>query len=363
MTNVIKLGESSIDSLKIRFELTDLESYDTSIETTKRWYDVDTQELEPEEFKKNSKSYKLGYKGFQFYASISNIIVRQNIPVPCLTILVNSKQLKSRYFEGITEDNYNLIYNEAIKLGILKCSYKTFCNASPTDIDIKVDYKLPMDEYKELINALEIMTKQSSKSSKGCNVFKKPNNYGIEWSKRETKSYKTNPFLKVYHKQIELEYHSIEFNNEYLNHLNIKDVFRIEATIKNKEHLKKLNLPLNNYTIIELLKLPKEELNKVITVAVNTHLLPRSKSTTFKGRGNLTPTNELLLDFIMLATNDLNWSFTRVENHVLRNDEDKNRRHRKKKLITQLYTDHIQHTNFDSKSRKIDSIFDAFGWV
>jgi hypothetical protein len=363
MTKIENLGIPSIDSLKLRFELSTLESYDKSIEDIRRDYNCTTQELEGEEFKKNSKSYKLGYKGFQFYASIQNIIVRQNTAVPCLTILVNSKHLKERYFEGITIDNYHLIYNEVIKLGILKCNYDTFCNGVGTDIDVKIDYQIALDEYKEMINALEIMTKQSSKSGKGCNAIKKPNNYGIEWSKRITTQYKTNPFFKVYHKQIELEHHSAEFNNEYLKGIDIENTFRIEATIKNKEHLKRLDLGLNNYTIIEILSLPKEQLMKVISTAINSHLMPRSKATTFKGRGNLTPSNELLLDFIMIATNDLNWSFNRIENHVLRNDEDKNRKHRKKKLITQLYTDHIQGTNFDAKTTKIDSIFNTLGWL
>ena len=122
--NIENLGVPSIDSLKLRFELSTLESYDKSIEYHFKRLVSDTGEIKDEDFKENSKKYQLGYKGFQFYVSISNIIVRQNTAVPCLTILVNSKQLKSRYFEGITEDNFHLIYDEVIKLGILKCSYQ-----------------------------------------------------------------------------------------------------------------------------------------------------------------------------------------------------------------------------------------------
>ena len=106
------------------------------------------------------------------------------------------------------------------------------------DIDIKKDFRLEQDEYKEVIKACSIMTKESSNRDKGFRVFKANDNYGIEWSIRTTSKYLTNPFLKIYSKDFELmtptdKGGANDFYNEYLKAFNISNLKRIETTVKN----------------------------------------------------------------------------------------------------------------------------------
>jgi hypothetical protein len=179
-----------------------------------------------------------------------------------------------------------------------------------SDIDIKKDYHLETDEYKELILATKKMTRPSSQGSKGYNAF----DMGIQWSIRETTQYKTNPFLKIYHKESELFTNSKEFTSIHLSEHkeHIKNLFRIEATIKNRGHLRALNLGMDKFNLKELLSLSQEQLQQIIAKSVNSHLLPRSKAMTFKTQKKMTPTQSIFLRSLVSIVSDKNWSIDKA---------------------------------------------------
>jgi hypothetical protein len=360
-TKIENLGIPSIDSFKLRLEVDHLKGFDKSLLDYIVKYNVTTAEIESE-FKTNSKKYQC--KEYSFYASLNtNVRVSRDRYTDCITIIINSKQIKSKYFKGITKETIKDVYKEISSLGIINCNYTTFINGAITDIDIKKDFTLPMDDYKELVSTLAIMTKESNNRDKGCTTFKESTNFGIAWSKRETSKYLSQPYLKIYHKGIELMHHSKEFYNEYLNPKEIINAIRIETTIKNKEHLKRLNLDLNKYNLIEFLSLSDEQLNSIIAKSVNAHLKTRSNTKPFKNKTNMTPSNLMLLNSIAVLTNELNWSLFRIENHLLSGFENKVTKSRQKRLINELYNDQIKGTNYDFKSSKIDSVFDSIGWA
>ena len=57
--------------------------------------------------------------------------------VQYLIILVNAKQLGSRYFEGITIDNVVQLHSYLIGLGVVQFSLKELMKGECTDIDFK----------------------------------------------------------------------------------------------------------------------------------------------------------------------------------------------------------------------------------
>jgi len=365
MTNVIKLSESSTDSFKLRLQVSKLLGYDNSLNDHYVTVNQTSGEVS-ETFKKLSKRYDL--KHYSYYVSYNpNTRVSLNDYVDTITILINSKQLKERYFEGVTRKNINIIYKEIIKLGIIDCDFATFLNGMPTDIDIKKDFRLELDEYKEVIKACTIMTKESSNRDKGFRVFKAKDNYGIEWSIRTTSKYLTNPFLKIYSKDLELmtpkdKGGANDFYNEYLQGFNISNLKRIETTVKNKKHFESLNLGVKTNSLADLLNLSQKSMNKILSVSVNAHLSSRIKARTFTDKTNMTPQKRLLLNSILGYTTELNWSIPKVESLLLNGIENKQSKYRTKKLINELYNDYISNTDYDFKRSKINSFFDEIGW-
>ena len=128
-TNIPNLEQCSIDSLKLRIELKDLYSYDKSLNENLITLDQETLSVVDENFKRKSKYYQSG--GFGFYASIvENVKVSKDRSCDCLILLINSKQLGSKYFEGITKETITIIYDEVKRLGIMDCSASTFLYSS-----------------------------------------------------------------------------------------------------------------------------------------------------------------------------------------------------------------------------------------
>ena len=366
MTNVVKNpSESSVDSFKLRLQVSKLLGYDNSLNDHYVTINQTTGE-ESDVFKKQSKKYELNH--YSFYVSYNqNTRVSYSDYVDTITILINSKQLKERYFEGITRKNINLIYKEIIKLGIIDCDFATFLNGMPTDVDIKKDFRLEQDEYKEVIKACSIMTKESSNRDKGFRVFRAKDNYGIEWSIRTTSKYLTNPFLKIYSKDLELmtptdKGGANDFYNKYLQGYDITNLKRIETTVKNKKHFESLDLGVKTNSLADLLNLSQESMNKILSISVNAHLSSRIKARTFTDKTNMTPQKRLLLNSILGYTTELNWSIAKVESLLLNGIENKVSKSRTKKLINELYNDYINNTDYDFKRSKVNSFFDEIGW-
>lgn len=358
MTKLEHLNEIAIDSFKLRLKVSSLKAYDSSLTDHLTVVNTNTGDIE-KEFKRSSKSYEC--KGYTYYASYNeNVRVSKSQNVDCITILINSKQLRSKYLQGITANNIKAIYKEVVSLGIIDCTYDTFINGTVSDVDFKIDFRLQLDEYKELLSTCKIMTKASSDRDKGCTSFSKSNNIGISWSVRASSKYKTHPYLKFYHKEIELKNNSRDFYDEYLQHLDITDRIRVETTVKNKSHFKVIGVDSNS--LKDVLNLSKEQKSLILSTAINSHLSPRNKSLTFKSKIDMRPSDKILLRSIVALTTELNWSIDKVQNYLLSDIESKVSKSRNRTKIKELYTDQINGTDYDFKSSKIDSVLDALGW-
>lgn len=360
MSKLQNLGIPSIDSFKYRIPIRFLDSYDSELADNFITINESTGEIKGD-FKKQSKEYK--FEGFSVYASIQKQVrISLTDYEDCLIIGLSAKVLKSRYFEGITKKTIKLIYTTIVDAGILSCSLDMFLAGIPTDVDFKKDYSLELEPYKVILSGCAKMTKPSSNRDKGCTVFRHKDNIGISWSVRTTNRAKTNPYLKIYHKGIELTNKSNSFRELYLKGVDVSDIVRIETTVKNKDHFKSLGLGLKLFTLGEILNLGNEDLNKIISTAVNCHLLPRLKSMAFKTERIMTPTHRIYLNS-MIGFFELELSFDRVFNLMSNGLENKVTKSRFKTTLKDLYLTHVKGTVFDSKVPQIDSYYDSIGWV
>jgi hypothetical protein len=372
MTKIIKnqyLGVAKVDSLKIRIPLTSLIKYDESLEYHYLKVCEETGEIE-KEFKDESKSYDI--EGVPLKVGIAKRVRTGKTFEDYLYILINSKQVGQWYFKGLDLDTVCIIWQRLIDLNIIEIEWMDFLYYSiPTDIDIKIDYELPMDEYKEMLNGCFKMTKPSNNRDVGCTTFKKKGNVGISWSVRETSKYITSPYLKIYHKGLEMQYKSYEFYERHLSNYDLKDCFRIETTIKNRKHLRELNkslkLGLKEYNLIELLRLMQEK-NKhlaksIVQKAVNSHLLPRKKSfEMFKDKKKMTPADSIMFSSLLGFIEDCGWTYLQVEKLLLSRIENESSKSLNKKKLFGFYQDIIKDNNYEIKTKKVESIFDSWGW-
>ncbi|MBT4763383.1 hypothetical protein HN615_13625 [Candidatus Woesearchaeota archaeon] len=202
---------------------------------------------------------------------------------PYITMLCNSKHIKSRYLDGITLDTLNILYDEYMSLDVFKCSQNEFKSARHTDTDIAIDYKM----YKKQFASIKEAIKRNCIDSTKWHTLSKKNNSGI-WSPTQNKPRDMGtpkyPYVKFYDKEIELLNNSKEFYDEYLRDVNIDNLVRFETTIKNSAHRRHLGIPPT--TFVEFLSLNLEEIAKSIfrtyfithkPMSIPDHLAPSEK--------------------------------------------------------------------------------------
>ena len=232
------LNSVSIDSFKYRIELTELDSYCSSLLDKYATVNITTSELidEPADFKLKAK--KITDKGASIHIAIEkNQKVEQNRTADVLTVLINSKLHKGiEYFNGINSTNISSIYSYLMSLELFKCSLETFLNCGKvTDCDFKLDSRLNDTQYNAVLEQIKLMTVFKA------NVpirdrFKGKDNKGVQFNERKASNYISSPFLKLYNKTADLKHNSIEFTTDCLSGIDTNDIRRIETTVKNSKH-------------------------------------------------------------------------------------------------------------------------------
>ena len=208
-------------------------------------------------------------------------------------IQANAKQLKSEYLQGITIQNVEDLYHYIMQLQVIYVSFETFMHeALVSDIDIAYDINITPKGLGDAIAAIYSNVLPSAFRFVG-KPFKKNTNTGIQFNIRE-KATPSRPFVKIYHKSLELEYKSVEFFEAYIKGQEYKNIGRLEFTIKNNKHRQKLNIP-NVKTFAQLLTTPSDILSEIAFSGVLSYV---NKKEMIREYADLSPTDKLILYFI-----------------------------------------------------------------
>lgn len=262
--------KTAIDSLKIRIPRQLVTVLDD--ELTANWVSVNTGSGRIDETRTRSGQLSKGNFGRAVGYSIQKMNVGGRQVEEFLTIGVPSKLLGSRYFEGITLDNAGLIYSEIMAQGVVKFGERDFLTETDcTDIDFKSDQVFTGD-FLAAIKQIENRAAPSKYAGKGCRSFVRKDNQGVQFSDRSTTSFRKNPYLKIYHKGIELTYNSHDFATEFLGGVDFSKVVRLETTVKNRKHAQML-WGFDKVPFISLLSMPAEDRVKPFNHALNVHLI------------------------------------------------------------------------------------------
>jgi hypothetical protein len=350
------LGKISIDSLKIRLPIDQIQIIDEGVKS--KWILVNekTGDIDETYFKENS--FKVSNNGISVRYGIEHQQTSKQKIQQFLIILLPSKILCNRYFEGFTSDNINTVYNTLISHKVVEFSLKSFLNAECTDVDFKQDSILDAKTYQSSISKIKELAKPSKKKSQGYLHFNKADNKGIEFSDRRTTSYQSNPYFKIYHKEVELTNNSEIFARNYLEQIDFADLVRFECTIKNKKHFRYLGI--EDTRLQNLLELTPEIKKTIMSSIIKKHLEPRTN--TQKEVEGLKITEQMHYNNIVALMNVGNTFDTIRDVITLHGIKDKNARYRKRNELNYIYDNFIKDTLLDKTTKKVDEFLSFIGW-
>ena len=228
---------------------------------------------------------------------IFNAVTKEKNQTKFINLTVSSKLLKERYFEGININTVKYLYEEFIKFNIFTCTYETFLNGYISDVDICINRY--SDSPQIFSDALDCLISQTGNKQKHLHKVSESMNMGLSFNKREHAK-PSIPFIKLYHKEFELLGNSADFYNTYLfphYALQIKNLTRIEVTIKNyahKERLKKYNICPQFKTLTEYLNIPEKDLYNVVIFSINSYIENKIR----QKAPNLSPTDHIIYELI-----------------------------------------------------------------
>jgi hypothetical protein len=350
----VNINNTEIDSFKLRIPYTLVEVIDSRLEGTKTTWLNETSEV-LKEFKDNALLIKENGVSIRFGVETIPIDSKGNSST-YVTILINSKLLTNRYLEGITKDNIDVVYNEIMSKNVVKFRLQDMFEGFCTDADFKTDTEINKVGFNELLNYFKSNAKESSDEGKGCRVFKQHNNNGIQFSNRATTKFKTNPFWKLYHKGVELEFNSLEFNETYLKGIDTKNRIRFEYAIKNNKHLKSLGIESN--TLSHLLNLDDATKKRILSETIKTHLIGNMK--VLKVKEGIAPMDELLHNLITMQMNGEK-SYSKIRDFILSTFTDKVAKSRCKSKLDGIYNNYIKGSKEDVSTKEIAGVLDLIG--
>jgi hypothetical protein len=338
----------TLDSFKIRIPINEVNNLSDSLTGDWVWVNKLTGEEKENEYK--AKAYSHNENGIHIRIASEFQKIDFNGKVEeFLTILVTSKTLKERYLQGITKSNVHLVYDYLQGMNLCTFSLESFLNGHLTDVDFKRDFINAQGL--KLVDALSEKA-HAVKYGRACELFRDKTNQGIQYSWRETNRYKTAPYLKIYSKELDMDSKSREFRERYLSDVNLRHLWRIETTVKNKAHFRQLGI--HTTTLKAIMDLDQDQLENVLRRAVKSHLEPQTKRYSSDG---IKP-DDVVMRNAMLYIMESGLSYARTAEMLL-GDLDGSNRTKKRDKLERVYVDHIRGSKQDLETRDMDQIYEV----
>jgi hypothetical protein len=345
-----------IDSLKITFPRGLVQIVDNKLgEEYQRVY-VHSGELEKrknkdtgemEDFVNLQKHVVDDTYGIKSRIALGSWVMGNNIN-EVVFIQVNAKMLRDRYSEGITKDNWKMVYDHIINQQVIYIDERAWLQGMVSDIDFCYDFEASQSELIQSNKMLYSMV--LPQLQKFVDVpFSRQTNVGIQFNRRE-KATPAKPFAKIYHKGTELQFNSVEFYEKFLKDQDFSNVARLEVNLKNSKHKKHHNL-IHIKSFEDLLNMKAKEKEKVLFDALPRYVTGITKENISK---DLTPNDQYLV-----------WLFNQLMRHGYGKSafvagldifEDKQQRHRMRKKLNKLF-DEIHDQKTLTENTRIDEIF------
>jgi hypothetical protein len=299
-SNIIPTNIALTDSFSLKIPFDDCEILDHRLTSdTFIYYEsidhVDEERYPPKPLKieKDGITIRIGLAQIPIFDANLNT----KVDTKFISLTVSSKLLRENYFEGITNSNIKTIYETFIDFNIFYCSYDTFMCAHLSDIDICINrYSYSVSVFSD---ALDILQSQTGTKSKHLFKVSEQSNVGLSFGTRQSAK-PSLPFIKLYHKELELLTKSAEFYNTFLfpkYAQAVKNLTRIEATIRNYKHkqrLAKYGILPEFRTLQDFLSIPQSDLYNFVVFSVNGYIETKPR----QHAPDLSPSDHMLYEAI-----------------------------------------------------------------
>ena len=189
-----------------------------------------------------------------------------------LKISINTKHLREKYFEGLRIDNIRYAYDYIISKGYFEIDFEDFLNGKVYDVDICYDVSSDKDTWRLLTKKIKSEILEEKKKY----IFDKfANNKGdinLQLNDRKI-STPHLPFIKFYHKGLELDTNSYIFNKTYLGGKS-HNIGRLEYSMRTTKFVKVWDF--NFVTLRDLLNESDEMMRKAVLTATTRFYLEHS---------------------------------------------------------------------------------------
>lgn len=210
---------------------------------------------------------------------------------------VNSKMCRERYLEGITLDTIKGVYDYIMALNIVFVDYEEFLCGFVTDIDFAYDINITASLMVELNKRIYSKIRED-RFKYVDKPFGKQDNVGMQFNKRD-KATPSLPFVKIYHKGVEMKHHSNEFYDAYLSGTDLSNYGRLEYTLKNAKHQKHLGISIK--TLNQLLEVDRMLIENIVLRGIPECYV--EKRLVVKDYSKVTPTERLILHLMTELVN------------------------------------------------------------
>jgi hypothetical protein len=272
-------------------------------------------------------------------------------------ILINSKQLKQRYFEGITKDNVYILHEYLLSLDAVLFHAKDLLRGECTDIDFRKDFRAKEEHMKTALDYLNQHAQPSSDYDKGSKLFWQKDNKGLQFNKRNTTKIHSAPFVKVYSKTLDFLNKSNIFCSSFFAEVP-KDLWRIEFTIKNKKHLTMFG---HGNTLEDLLNLSTDSIQAMSLKSLQA-VLNRSTRPEVEHDPSVIPPRDIyeVNALIMLLDSGHEWHIIK---ETLLGSLTRSNRSKKLRRMEDLYLAYIRPIERYSNHGSVDSILQQIGYT
>ena len=352
LSSLTEIHFYSFDSFRIRIPFHLVEILESRLIDFVYLVSGDGEELD--KFKETS--YKVHKTGFNFNFRIDKLLNgNKGETNKFVVVLINSKMIEQRYFEGIQAGNISIIYTMIMKLGVINCSFETFMDSHVTDLDVKIDHKAEKEIFISTIDELKQMVIPSQKNYVGCNWFKRADNAGIEFNTRE-RATPSSPYFKIYHKETELKERSKIFADKYLSEIDFHNVIRFEYTLKNAKMMK--DYGIKETKLKDLIKTPQEEFKRLHEIYLKKNFQVRTRVMKKDGK-SLATMDSIVATMMKRILKDVTIEVLKKE--VLDDFECRMSKSRANKKIDEIYHLCIQPNYKFEKSEKMGEIMGFIG--
>jgi hypothetical protein len=327
----------SIDSLRIRIPLEKVKIVNPSLEHT--WI-TQKENTGTGEVISDGASETRTYKhksedkpGIVVEYRFKDQYTKDQDVIPFLTLCVTSKILEDRYQEGINSDTIELVYKAIMNQGQVSFGLDDFLKGECTDVDIKKDFKAEKESIKDVFRLLKKNGRSHIEADRGVRSWWKHDNVGLQFNDRETRSFKEAPYIKIYSKELEIVNRSGEFGRTYLEGVDIRDVYRVESTIKNKKHFRSFGI--EDTSLMSLLALSDDRMNEMISDVLKSNL-QGNRLIGKKRERNMNSSTQFELGVIIRML-ELGDTIEDILFHSTRYIENKDKRKYTRKKLQELY--------------------------